>query len=177
VLQQRFIASMLSRSCLLLLGLFAASLPSTHSFGRREIGKIPLGATAYLVCHGHLLAHEDQEFINVEPVPVLVNAGIDPAALETFNGTSDTPEASASAQFQHALEASYGGPGAAQCHLSDSLSASRAMLGFWQGQYGPPANAQPKLVAWSGPAAEMPPVRHAKRGGKTKNHSDQLGAR
>ena len=138
-----------------------------------------MGATAYLVCHGNLLANEDQEFIGLEPVPIRVNARIDPAALETFNGTSDTPEASASATFQHYLEADFGGPANAQCHLSESLAAGQAMLDFWYGQYGPRANAKPRLVSWAGPVPGLPKQRHASRkeAARAKSEPAQLEAR
>jgi hypothetical protein len=170
---------MLSQPCLLVLGIFIASIPTAPGFGRREVGKIPLGATAYLVCHGHMLAHEDQEYISLEPVPVLVDARIDPASLETFNGTSDTPEASASGQFQHFLEASSGGPATGQCHLSESQSTAQAMLDFWQGDYGPPTNAKPRLISWRGPAPELPKQRHASHrdAARTKAEPVQLEAR
>jgi hypothetical protein len=170
---------MLSRSCHLVLGIFVATLCTTPGFGRRDVGKIPVGATAYLVCHGHLLAHEDQEFIGTNPVPILVDGTIDPAALETFNGTSDTPEASASTQFQRFLEASSGGTATGQCHVSESLSAAQAMLDFWQGEYGPPANAKPQPISWPGPAPNLPVDRNAARraAADTKAPSKQLGAK
>lgn len=154
---------MLRRPCLLLLGTLIASLPAAPGFGRRDVGRIPVGAIAYLVCHGHSLGHEDQEYIGVNPIPLRVDATIDPAALETFNGSSDTPEASASTQFQHFLEARSGGPATGQCHLSESLSAAQTMLDFWQGEYGPPANARPQPISWAGPAPDAAKSKHASR--------------
>ena len=170
---------MLGRPCLLVLGIFIASIPATPGLVRREVGRIPPGATAYLVCHGHLLAHEDQEYISLEPVPLLVDRRIDPASLETFNGTSDTPEASASARFQHFLEARSGGPATGLCHLSASMSAAQTMLDFWQGDYGPPTNAKPRLISWGGPAPELPKKRHESRrdAARTKAEPIQLEAR
>lgn len=153
-------------SSLTLLGMLMACGLSTQSLARREIGNIPVGATAYVVCHGHLLAREDQEYISLNPIPIVVDVGIDPASLETFNGTSDTPEPLASAEFERQLEASFGGAASAQCHLSKSAAAARAMLEFWQGQYGPPGYAAPRLVTWTGPS---PDTRQARNQGRRKS--------
>lgn len=170
---------MLSRPCLLLLGTLLASIPTAHSFGRRDVGNIPIGATAYVVCHGSLVAREGQEFISLEPIPILVDGKIDPASLETFNGTSDTPEATTSEEFKHYLEASLGSPASGQCHLSASLAAARGMLDFWYGQYGPPANPQPRLISWAGPVPEARKPKHPGRrqAARMKPEPIQLEAR
>jgi hypothetical protein len=156
-------------------GLTLACIVTTPAAARRELGRIEVGATAYLVCHGNLLGRENQEYISSEPVPIIVGPKIEAAALETLNGASDTPEPFAGSQFKMYLEANFGAPASGQCHLADSVPAAREMLDFWQGQYGPPANAEPKFVSWSGPAPDVP-VRQARRG-KAKSRSDQLGAR
>ena len=135
----------------------------TPAWARRELATIPVGATAFVVCHGNLAAREDQEYLSAQPFPIIVDDGMAPAALETFNGTSDTPEPRISGLFRLHLEATLGGAANAACHLSANAAAAQSMLVFWQGQYGPPGNAPPKLLAWAPPTPDAPKARNRSR--------------
>lgn len=160
-----------------LIGVLILCTSPAQSLVRRELGTIPLGATAFAVCHGNVAARQSQEYISAEPFPIVVRRGFDPAALETFNGASDTPEPQLSAEFRQHLETALGAPATAECHLSESTAAAQSLIEFWQGQYGPPANAPPQALAWAPPVVDAPPVRQrGRRQAAQRPPPEQLGA-